>query len=173
MRCQTQKPIVVSSQLEQRGYRRALLSLAVFRLRLVCPCAGVLRLRRACSRPLRAGALPVRRSLRHGIDRVALGEWQASLTGEPSCVRLGASTASRQIGWSIDSEDSAGEIPWTSFKRWRYMSGHYLLHVTSATFLAIPTACVGPDDIGPLEALFAEKIRKGPRGSLTRILGMG
>jgi hypothetical protein len=63
----------------------------------------------------------------------------------------------------FESQDVFGEIAWGTIKRWRYLSEHYLLHVTGASFLAIPTTCVEPDERGELEDLFSARIAKGPR----------
>jgi hypothetical protein len=159
----TVREIIVESQLEEKGYRKALISLGVFRLRLVAPILAFFAF----------GALAAGRS-QQAIFLFA------TLIGMGVIVYLWAlwhahSPANRGVYAPVEyrfssehvlyeSAGEIGEITWPTFRRWRYMADHYLLHVTSAKFVAIPTHCVAPDDIAPLERLFADKIRKGPRG---------
>lgn len=141
------------------------MTLAIFRLRLVAPVLAFFTF----------GALAAGRTeqaLFLGASLLGIGviiwlwaSWQAHSPANASIydeVRYRFS----DDGIEFAGAGGEGEIPWPAVKRWRYMSGHYLLHISSGTFVAIPSAAVGEDQLAPLESLFAEKIAKGPRGSV-------
>ena len=157
--------IVVESRLEQGAYRRMLLILSLQRLRFLLPILVFFAFAALASRSFEQAFFLFAAFLGTLIIVWLWVTWQA-YSPSNAVVRqpVRYSFAAERIDFR--GADQAGIIEWGAIKRWRYVSGHYLLHHSSASFLAIPEGCVRTDDRDQLEALFRERIAKGPRGAL-------
>jgi hypothetical protein len=157
--------IRVTSELGSAGYRNALLVLSLLRLRFVLPILAFFAFARLADGRLDQALLLFASLIGVFVIVWLWVTWQAY---SPSNQRVRKPVEYVFSPERIDffSEDADGFVEWETLKRWRYISGHYFLHASSASFLAIPGACVAEEDREPLEALFREHIRKGPRGAV-------
>jgi hypothetical protein len=159
----SESAIRVTSELGSAGYRNALLALSLLRLRFVLPIVAFFAFARLASGDMQQALLLFGSLIGIFIIVWLWVTWQAYSPSNQS-VRKPVEYVFTPERIEFFSEDADGFVEWESFKRWRYISRHYFLHHSSASFLAIPGACVAEEDLDALEALFHEQIPKGPRG---------
>lgn len=157
--------VAFTAKLDPGAYRTMLVTLAVFRLRFVAPVLAFFAFGALGAGRTSEALFLIASLVGMGVIIWLWASWQAHSPANASIYEA-VSFECGEDALHFAGAGGEGAIPWHAVKKWRYLSGHYLLHISSGTFIAIPSTAVPEDERGPLESLLEEKIGKGPRKPL-------